>query len=143
MTEEKHRKDFVGFARDIQELRYTLRSALGLSPMRPFERMRTNTQTLSERLRPQEQHWQGPQPESEQGQKSKGQRAVSPFRGFGIIDRFLQPLQPGQPEEAVSPEEAEEQRQAEEEERWRIQEERRREEIRRRVKRSSDLSIIE
>lgn len=43
MSEEKAERDFRGFARDIQQLRFSLRAALGLSPMRPLERVRMTT----------------------------------------------------------------------------------------------------
>ena len=94
MSEEEAQKDFVGFARDIQQLRFTLRSALGLSPMRPLERIRITTQEMRESIQSRQQQRQNPE--------CQGQGARSPLRPFGILDRFLPPLQPQQ--ETPSPE---------------------------------------
>jgi hypothetical protein len=124
MSEEEAQKDFVGFARDIQQLRYTLRSALGLSPMRPLERMRMNTQTLTGRLGESMQIRQEQQQKPQQDQECQGQGAATPFRPFGILDRFLQPLQSQQAEEPLTPEEAEKLKEIREDELRRIEAER-------------------
>ena len=120
MSAEEAQKDFVGFARDIQQLRFTLRSALGLSPMRPLERMRQNTQAMRESIQSRQQQRQQPQ----QDQGCTDQEAVSPLRGFGILDRFLQPLQSQQAEEPLTPEEAEKLKEIREDELRRIEAER-------------------
>ncbi|NQT08690.1 hypothetical protein HQ586_06400 [Candidatus Bathyarchaeota archaeon] len=112
MSEEEARRDFVGFARDIQQLRFSLRSALGLSPMRPFERVRMTTQELRESVQSRQRQRQEPQ----QDQGHQGQRAATPLRGFGILDRFLQPLQPqGAEEPELTSEELKAKKAAEEE----------------------------
>ena len=115
MSEEKVQKDFIGFARDLQELRFTLRSALGLSPMRPLERVRQNTQAMRESIQSRQQQRQQPQ----QSQRCQG--TATPLRGLGILDRFMQPLQPQQAEEPPTPEEAEKLKQIREDERRRLE----------------------
>lgn len=94
MSEEKAERDFRGFAEDIRMLRFSLRSALGLSPMRPLERVRTTTQGMRESIQFRQSQRQNPE--------RQGQGTRSPLRGFGILDRFLPPLQPQ--EEAEEPE---------------------------------------
>ena len=62
------------------------------------------------------------QPQQDQGCTDQG--AVSPLRGFGILDRFLQPLQSQQAEEPLTPEEAEKLKEIREDELRRIEAER-------------------
>ncbi|MBA7494753.1 hypothetical protein ES702_05330 [subsurface metagenome] len=133
MSEEEAQKDFVGFAEDIQQLRFTIRASLGLSPMRPLERMRMNTQALSERMR----SWQ----QTRQNPECTGQRAGILPRPFGVVDRFLQPMQPQQAEEPLTLEEEERLRQHEEELRRKREKELRKERATR-VKNQEDFSPI-
>jgi len=132
MSEEEVQKDFVGFAQDIRQLRFTLRSALGLFPMRPLERMRTNTQTMRESLQSQQQR---------QNPECTGQRAGILPRPFGVVDRFLQPMQPHQAEEPLTLEEEERLMQHEEELRRKREKELRKERATR-VKNQEDFSPI-
>ncbi|MBA7667573.1 hypothetical protein ES703_75667 [subsurface metagenome] len=141
MSGEEAEKDFVGFARDLQGLRYTLRSALGLNPQRRLERLRSNVQVLSDRVRSQPQQ----EPERNPGGTGQGQRTATPLRGFGLLDRFLQPFQqqPGQePGRNLTPEEAKAQQQVAEDY-HRKELERLRKENLERVRGLSDLSISE
>lgn len=134
MSEEKAQKDFIGFARDLQELRFTLRSALGLSPMRPLERVRQNTQAMRESIQSRQQQRQQPQ----QSQRCQG--TATPLRGLGILDRFMQPLQPQQAEEPLTPEEEKKLKQAREEELRRLEAERKQRAIDR-VKSDTHFSV--
>ena len=135
MSEEGAQRDFVGFARDIQQLRFTLRSALGLSPMRPLERIRMNTQTMRESLQSRQGQSQNPE--------RRGQGTGSPLRGFGILDRFLQPLQPQQAEEPELTSEELKAKQTAEEEWHRSELARLKQEEIARVRGQSDFSIVE
>lgn len=136
MSEEKAVKDFTGFAEDLRMLRFTLRSALGLSPMRPLERMRQNTQAMRESIQSRQQQRQMPQ----QDQRCQG--TATPLRGFGIIDRFMQPQQAEEPQQDLTPEE-EKAKQQVAEEYHRKELERLKKENLKRVRSLSDLSISE
>ena len=145
MSGEEPQKDFIGFAQDLQQLRFTLRSALGLSPQRPLERMRMNTQAFGERLRPQAQPQGGAQPRREpQGDPPpQGQRTRMLPRPFGILDALLTPQQPQQEQpRETPPEELAAKRKTEEE--WHVNELKRlKGEELERVKNQSDFSIVE
>ena len=132
MSEEEAQRDFVGFARDIQQLRFSLRSALGLSPMRPLERMRMTTQEMRESLQNRQRQ------EPQQGQ---GQRVGRPLRGLGLLDRFMQPLQPQEDEEPELTAEELKAKQAAEEEWHRAELERLKQEEVARVRGQSNFSV--
>lgn len=122
MSEEKARKDFLGFAEDIRMLRFSIRTSLGLSPQRRLERLRSNVQTLTGRFGESMQNRQEQRQMPQQDQGSQGQRAATPLRPFGILDRFLQPLQPQEePEQNLTPEEAEKLKQIRKDERRRLE----------------------
>lgn len=119
---ESLKKSLREFSGEIREMRHSLREALGLGQMRPLERLRMNTRAFGERIRPQEQPWQEQQQMPQQDQGGQGQRAATPLRPFGILDRFLQPLQPQEePEQNLTPEEAEKLKQIRKDERRRLE----------------------
>ena len=131
MSEEEAQRDFVGFAKDIQQLRFSLRLALGLSPMRPLERMRMTTQEIRESL----------QSRQRQNPERQGQGTGSPVRGFGLLDRLLQPMQSQQVEEPELTSEEFKAKQMAEEEWHRSELERLKQEEVARVRSQSDFSV--
>jgi hypothetical protein len=106
---------FMGFAQDLGQLRFAVRSALGLSPQRPLEALRARSRAIAEGI-------QAPQ----QQQACQGQRVrlVDRLpRPLGILDGLLRPQQAEAPKEPqggettknFTPQEIEELKKAEEE----------------------------